>query len=72
MNFDMAPEQAQGEIDDFMRALAYARVGREDAARQGYRLALDEWKRETTDHPEAWERSSSMRWRRAAEAALSD
>ena len=55
---------------DFIRALAYARVGREDDARHWYRLGMVHWERETADHPEAWERSDAMRWRREAEAAL--
>jgi tetratricopeptide (TPR) repeat protein len=57
---------------DFMRALAYARVGRGDEARQWYRLGMFEWEQETADHPEAWERSEAMRWRRETEAALSE
>jgi serine/threonine-protein kinase len=56
---------------DFMRAVAYARVGRQDDARHWYRLGMDGWEKETADHPEAWEHSGTMRWRREAEAALS-
>ncbi len=55
---------------DFIRAFAYARVGREDEARHWYRLGMLQWEEETADHPEAWERSEAMGWRREAEAAL--
>ncbi|MEO6710639.1 MAG: tetratricopeptide repeat protein, partial [Planctomycetota bacterium] len=55
---------------DFIRALAYARVGRDDDARHWYRLGMVQWDKETADHPQAWERSEAMRWRREAEAAL--
>ncbi len=55
---------------EFMRALIYAHLGRENEARQAYRrgtLAWDDW---TRDQAAAWEHSDAMRWRRAAEAAL--
>ncbi len=55
---------------EFMRALVYAHLGRENEARQAYRrgtLAWDDW---TRDQAAAWEHSDAMRWRRAAEAAL--
>jgi tetratricopeptide (TPR) repeat protein len=54
----------------FIRALAYARVGRKDEARHWYRLGMVQWEEETADHPEAWERSEATQWRREAEAAL--
>jgi tetratricopeptide (TPR) repeat protein len=57
---------------DFMRAVAYARIGREDAARQWYLVGMDQWEKETADHPEAWDHSAALHWRREAEAALSN
>jgi serine/threonine protein kinase len=55
---------------DFLRALVYARVGRTDDARNWYRLGMVAWEDETAGHPEMWEHSDAMRWRREAEAAL--
>ena len=55
---------------DFIRALIYSHVGREDAARESYARGMAEWNRLTVGNPAAWERSDAMRWRREAEAAL--
>jgi len=55
---------------DFLRALVYARAGRTNDAHTWYSLGLRALEAETADHPDAWERSDAMRWRREAEAAL--
>ncbi len=55
---------------EFMRALIYAHLGRENEARQAHRRGILEWDDWTRDQTAAWEHSDAMRWRRAAEAAL--
>jgi tetratricopeptide (TPR) repeat protein len=56
---------------DFLRALIYSHVGREDAARECYARGMATWNGLIGSNPAAWERSDVMRWRREAEAALS-
>ena len=56
----------------FLRALVYARVGREDAARECHGRAIVEWNGQVASDPARWERSDLMRWRREAEAALAE
>jgi tetratricopeptide (TPR) repeat protein len=55
---------------DFLRALIYARLGRDGEARESYARGMAEWAVQTGGNPAAWERSDVMRWRREAEAAL--
>ncbi|MBI5363873.1 MAG: serine/threonine protein kinase [Planctomycetes bacterium] len=55
---------------EFLRALIYARLGREAEARQAMKRGMLAWDEQTADHPDAWARSDAMRWRREAEAAL--
>ncbi len=55
---------------DFLRAVIYAHVDREDAARECYGRGMARWKEVAGGNPAAWERSDVMRWRRAADAAL--
>jgi hypothetical protein len=55
---------------EFLRALIYAKLGRQVEARQAYDRGTLAWEEATRDHPEAWARSDAMRWRREAEAAL--
>ncbi len=55
---------------EFMRALIYGKLGRAVEARQAFDRGMLAWDEQTADHPDAWERSDAMRWRREAEAAL--
>ncbi len=54
----------------FLRALVYAQVGLEEAARECHARGMVEWKSQTGGNPAAWEHSDMMRWRREAETAL--
>jgi hypothetical protein len=55
---------------EFLRALIYAKLGRQVEARQAYDRGMLAWEETTRDHPDAWAKSDAMRWRREAEAAL--
>jgi serine/threonine-protein kinase len=55
---------------EFLRALIYAKLGRQIEARQAYDRGMLAWEEATRDHPDAWAKSDAMRWRRDAEAAL--
>jgi serine/threonine-protein kinase len=55
---------------DFLRALVESHVGREDAARESYARGMAAWNGLAGSNSAAWEHSDVMRWRRAAEAAL--
>lgn len=55
---------------EFVRALIYAQLGRDEAARQCYLRGMAEWGALTDADPAAWARSDAMRWRREAEAAM--
>jgi len=57
---------------DFLRALAYAKVGRKADAQHWYRLGMIAWDDQAKSHEEFWERSDAMRWRREAEAAIAE
>jgi hypothetical protein len=55
---------------EFLRALIYAKLGRQVEARQAYDRGTLAWNETTRDRPERWAKSDAMRWRREAEAAL--
>ncbi len=55
---------------DFVRALVYARAGREDEARPYYQRGMLAWEERIADQAADWEHSDVMRWRSDAEAAL--
>jgi serine/threonine-protein kinase len=57
---------------DFLRAIAYAKVGRKDDARSWFRLGMIAWDEQAKDHEEFWAHSDAMRWRSEAEAAIAE